>query len=198
MIVIIHGTKSVSKCEQIYRKVFLSFLYCSMYLLARTIYAVISSVGRVSWIEYSITNVFIKLNPSALRPHQSSLVDVPRRLALQGSVLLFVALQIISQPRLFFSPHGKVQPDIKSFLFICHQASRFPRRSAKERSHDLKKCEQTKGWWTEQTKSPIKRSGKASDLLSAHFCQKKQPILVVFFLRSFKSHVKNMLCLTLF
>lgn len=67
-----------------------------MYLVARTIYAVISSVGRVSWIEYSITNVFIKLNPSAQ-------ADVPRRLALQGSVLLFVALQIISQPRLFFS-----------------------------------------------------------------------------------------------
>lgn len=121
MIVIIHGTKSVSKCEQIYRKVFLSFLYCSMYLLARTIYAVISSVGRVSWIEYSITNVFIKLNPSALRPHQSSLVDVPRRLALQGSVLLFVALQIISQPRLFFLHMVKCSRTLSHF---CSSAIR--------------------------------------------------------------------------
>lgn len=167
-----------------------------MYLVARTIYAVISS--RVSWIEYSITNVYIKLNPNALRPHQSSLVDVPRRLALQGSVLLFVALQIISQPRLFFPPHGKVQPDIKSFLFICHQASRFPRRSAKERSHDLKKCEQTKGWWTEQNKSPIKGSGKASDLLSkCAFLSEETTHFRCFFLRSFKSHLKDMLCLTL-
>lgn len=197
MIVIIHGTKSVSKCEQIYRKVFLSFLYCSMYLVARTIYAVISSVGRVSWIEYSITNVFIKLNPSA-QDHISLLWWTCPGVWLFRAVSFYLLHSRLLVNPAFFSPHGKVQPDIKSFLFICHQASRFPRRSAKERSHDLKKCEQTKGWWTEQTKSPIKRSGKASDLLSAHFCQKKQPILVVFFLRSFKSHVKDMLCLTLF